>query len=328
MFEFFDTLKQNIIIVKNVAIFFVTFQSKAIYKKIVETDYDALQYDALFFYNRVCEKINQRCGALYKNNSTVAILVDSIYYCAQYAFAIVQLRRVEPLSKTWSCVSALTKSYYNYKEFNYRYNEVYEQEKKTTLENVSAIVTNLYADIVSIMKRESSLAECLLTYKFDNKYIHRNSNANRISLDNKISKITLEESEVKFLSIEYHSMDYLNPIVLELDKNDYLVNNEILSAVFVKRLLEYQVPYSKFNKNYTILIMDNNLKTISLNFDEYIILHKTYYTVVKPSYGRENLYSNDEPSKATTEPSKATTESSKATIFRESFGSVEDVTNE
>jgi hypothetical protein len=92
-----------------------------------------------------------------------------------------------------------------------------------------------------------------------------------------------------------------------------LINNEILSCSFVKRLLEYQAAYHHFDKNYTILLMDNNLRTVSLNFGEYIVLHKTYYTIMNENEMRENIYkdrddviseiSNEALSKANTDAS-------------------------
>ena len=38
--------------------------------------------------------------------------------------------------------------------------------------------------------------------------------------------------------------------------------------------------------------MDNNLKTVSLNFGEYIVLHKSYYTIMNETDLRENVYKN------------------------------------
>jgi hypothetical protein len=80
--------------------------------------------------------------------------------------------------------------------------------------------------------------------------------------------------------------------VTEIDKNELLINNEILSAAYVKRALEYQIPYHRFNKNYTILLMDNNLRTVNLNQGEYIVLHKSYYSIMNEQGLRENVYNN------------------------------------
>jgi hypothetical protein len=312
MYEFFETLKNSIFLLKDICVCFVTNQSKVVYSKIVAVDYEKLQYDIIFNYNRLCEKIGARCLTLYNTNSIVSMVVDAVHYSFFYFYAIIQLRKIEPLAINWSCVSALTKSYTNYKVFSHKYNEVYEIHRKMCIEDITTIYSNLYDAVVSVVNAETSIVECLLTYKQDDKYIHRVSNPDKNLFQNAVSKITLDESEVRFLDIEYHSSDYLKPIVFELDKSAYLVNNEILSAVFIKRMLEYQMPYHTFNDNYTIVLLDNNLKTVSLKFGEYVVLHKTYYTIMNGGTFKENIYSKNENEIRSQEPSKET-------IFRETF---------
>jgi hypothetical protein len=95
-----------------------------------------------------------------------------------------------------------------------------------------------------------------------------------------VNNIQLDISDVKFLSIEYKSDGEENPIVLELNKNDYLVNNEILSSGFVARALNYQIPYSKYDAKYKLKIMDNDLRTFEIDATQYIVLNKTGYSVM------------------------------------------------
>ena len=102
----------------------------------------------------------------------------------------------------------------------------------------------------SIVSNENSICDCLITCKYNDKYIHRVVDCEKKTFGSKNSKIILDESNVKFLSIEYHSKHYIRPLVLELKNEDYLVNNEILSATFIKRLLEYQVSYHIFDTNH------------------------------------------------------------------------------
>jgi hypothetical protein len=141
-----------------------------------------------------------------------------------------------------------------------------------------------------IVLKEPSLIECLLTYKKDDKYIHRICNLGKNLLVKEMSKFMTEISDIKFLIIEYNTKDS-NPIALELNKGDYLINNEILSCVFVKRMLEYQVAYHKFDKNYVLSLMDNNLKTVDLKYGQYIVMHKTYYTIMDDDGVVENICS-------------------------------------
>jgi hypothetical protein len=283
MYELFETIRQNVDIARNICIFFVTKQSTILYNEILSIDYQKLQFDTVFYLNRHAQNIYIYSIMIYEKYDFVARIVDSLQYTFNYLYAFVQFRKTEPFYHTWSCVSVLTNSYYNYKNFNYGYTEAYEPKLNMTLEKLSIHFSALYYHVYSIISNENSICDSLITYKYNNKYIHRIVDCDKKTFTSKNSKIIFDDSDVKFLSIEYRSKHYMRPLVLELKNEDYLVNNEILSATFVKRLLEYQIPYHEFDKNYEITILDNNLKAVYLKFGEYIKLNKTDYSVLKTS---------------------------------------------
>ena len=70
-------------------------------------------------------------------------------------------------------------------------------------------------------------------------------------------------------------------LVIELDKNVYFANNIVLSSLFIKRYLEYQVENYVFDENYTINLMDNNINMITLTQLDSILLGENSYTVIK-----------------------------------------------
>jgi hypothetical protein len=256
---------------------------------IASINYQKLQFDTIFCINSNIEKIHAYGTMIYEKYDFIARIVDLSQYAFIYLIAIIQYRRTEPLTNTWSCVSVLTKSYYNYKNFNYSYVEVYEPKLNMILEKLSTNFSALYYDVHSIISKENSICDSLITCKYNDKYIHRVVDRDNKTFTSKNSKIVLDESDIKFLSIEYRSKDYIIPLVLELKNGDYLVNNEILSATFIKRLLEYQISYHAFDKNYEITILDNNLKAVYLKFGEYIKLNKTDYSVLKTSEFHESV---------------------------------------
>jgi hypothetical protein len=290
MIEFFNTIEENFVFLKTVCANKMTELQSAVTEYINKFNIEDKTIGLCFFINGVYEKVNRSCVYLYTNFEIVKSCVDYTNYTVRSIYAYIQMRRIEPTTKTWSCVSALTKSYYSYKQFAYKYNELYDFEPALGVEKLVLFYNNLYNTVTSIIKSESAVAESLVTYKYNSKIIHRICNAAKCTGETEMRKVLMETSDVKFLSIEYHSRDYIEPVVLELEKGDYLINNEILSGTFIKRLLEYQIPYHKFDKNYTILLMDNNLKTVSLNFGEYIVLHKSYYTIMNETDLRENVY--------------------------------------
>ena len=93
--------------------------------------------------------------------------------------------------------------------------------------------------------------------------------------------VDIIKSRKHFLSIEYSHPDMANKIIIELDPAIYIVGNEVLSSHFVSRYLHYQSDYYVFDDEYTLDIMDSKIKMISLNKDEYIIMGKTEYEIVK-----------------------------------------------
>jgi hypothetical protein len=88
-----------------------------------------------------------------------------------------------------------------------------------------------------------------------------------------------EKSRKHLLSIEYSHPLMDNKIVIELDPAFYIVGNEVLSAGFVERYLEYQDQPFVFNSDYIIEIMDSKINTFLLPSYQYIVFGKTDYKV-------------------------------------------------
>lgn len=90
------------------------------------------------------------------------------------------------------------------------------------------------------------------------------------------------KSNVRFLSIEYTHPMMANPIVLQLPQNMYIVGSQILSSVFIVRLLEYTVGENYcFDMNYKVNILDNNIQLFSLLSHQYIELFENDYKIME-----------------------------------------------
>lgn len=86
------------------------------------------------------------------------------------------------------------------------------------------------------------------------------------------------KSNVSFLSILYVHPHMKGEIALKIPKSCLYVGNQILSAVFIYRLLEYTVGYMfYFDMNYRVKILDNNMKYMELCSNEYIELEHNSY---------------------------------------------------
>jgi hypothetical protein len=90
-----------------------------------------------------------------------------------------------------------------------------------------------------------------------------------------------KKSSISFLSIEYIHPDMKEKVVIDLPKSAYLVNNTVLSALFIKRYLEYQYENHVFDLNYKINIMDSNINMLSLTYPEMILLKEDSYDIIR-----------------------------------------------
>lgn len=75
--------------------------------------------------------------------------------------------------------------------------------------------------------------------------------------------IKCDKSNLRFISIEYRHPGLKVPINIILPNNYYVVGNNLLSELFIKRYLDYNHG-NIFNHNYTISVLDNNCKLIKL----------------------------------------------------------------
>jgi len=89
-----------------------------------------------------------------------------------------------------------------------------------------------------------------------------------------------DSSEVEFLFIEYHHPEMTSPLLLNIPKAMMMVGNEVLSSVFVLKLLE-QIPSNfVFDNKYFLKLMDGDINVFELHANQYIILGRDKYTIV------------------------------------------------
>lgn len=95
-----------------------------------------------------------------------------------------------------------------------------------------------------------------------------------------ISLINFIPSNVRFYSIEYTNPMMETSIQLQLPQKFYMVGTQLLSAVFIARLLEYTIGENNiFNMDYKLNIMDDNIQSFSLLSDQYIELYEGEYKI-------------------------------------------------
>ncbi len=90
----------------------------------------------------------------------------------------------------------------------------------------------------------------------------------------------VEASNVRFFALEYAHPSLKTSLSLVLPPNTYMVDNQILSPVFVKRLLECSFgSWVEFDMQYTLHVVDQDISIFTLHSHQYILLEKDDYTI-------------------------------------------------
>lgn len=132
---------------------------------------------------------------------------------------------------------------------------------------------NNFLQVYKISKKNQITSNDLILLKLENKRILKLlNNEQNINLN---SEKTLQY----FLNIEYSHPNMDENIEISLTNDYYFENNEVLSSVFILRYLEYQDKPFVYDNNYKINILDNNINSVTLNSDQYILFNKNNYII-------------------------------------------------
>lgn len=132
---------------------------------------------------------------------------------------------------------------------------------------------NNFLQVYIISKKNQITTNDLILLKLENKRILKLlNNEQNINLNS-------EKTVQYFLNIEYSHPNMDENIEISLTNDYYFENNEVLSSVFILRYLEYQDKPFIYDNNYKINILDNNINSITLNSDQYILLNKNNYII-------------------------------------------------
>ena len=284
----FETIFYDTLAFMNIAVFavigYVQRWALMAYEFIKNYDYEGLALKIVYYYGLTKQFAIETYHTHCKKGGLVDVASEQFMYFMKCAHSAILSYRIEPFEPEWVSVSCIFQT--DKASLNYSFNENYEEcpvfdtnGKDSSIKSDSRLksFTQWFYTTQHIMKREKLLEECLITMKSDNKYIYKicgRENECFTELPNEFSKI-------KFLNIEYSHPGIPSSITIPLERNSYLVGNEILSPTFVKRQLEYMNSSKTFDMTYVLKIMDNNLNNFELKSDEYIVLDKMEYKIMK-----------------------------------------------
>lgn len=89
-------------------------------------------------------------------------------------------------------------------------------------------------------------------------------------------EVETQPSEVEMLFVEYHHPELVSPILLNIPSSMMMIGNEILSSVFVLKLLGEK---TVFDSRYFLRFMDDNISVGEIQSNQFMRLHESTYTI-------------------------------------------------
>jgi hypothetical protein len=129
-------------------------------------------------------------------------------------------------------------------------------------------------DVLVTLKPLSLDSRDLICMKYDEYNIYRLVNSATLIGSNP------ERAKPRFLTIEYFHKDMSEKVEIVLDKNDYYVNNELLSYTFIYKYLLYRNLPFVIDDAYVINIIDDKLNTLDLTPNKYVKITRTGYDII------------------------------------------------
>ena len=283
----FETLFYDFLAVINILLFALVKKTHNVYLTIIENvknyDYQILGLQIIFYAGQAKQFIAETYEKNCKKGDAIDVVKENVCYFIKYLHSVILSYRIEPMESEWISISCIYQTGFDKITLSYTFDEIYQPiythnilRKYSSLIWLDQFNQWFYAS-QNIMNSEKKIEECLITMKTDDKYIYKICNQQNKCFD----ELPKEFSKIKFLNIEYCHPENEKSIAIEIDRNGYLIGNEILSSAFVKRALEYNTQRKAFDMSYSLKIMDNNLENIVLKNDEYILLEKNTYKIMK-----------------------------------------------
>jgi len=238
-------------------------------------DYQGIGLHLLTFYSETVQYCKNGFDKVYSIPS-IKSRVDNLVYSAEYLKCTLIGQRIEPFNSNWISSSALkTSSMYDNKLVELYYdldNEELEQNNRNQYLN-NAFDTAC-SGVNSVIKFDSKLNHSMVIMKLGEQYYTRSFNMNTCN-DSTEELFDIEKSGIftnKFLSIEYTHPEMSQGIVVNLDKGYWNIGNHILSNLFIKRWLEYQMLGYRYDNRYIIKLLDGDVNVVELKWGQGIVL--------------------------------------------------------
>lgn len=297
MSDFFSKINNIMLMTCQLGTMIIMNSFKKSYEYLKNLDYNDVALNIILLYSRFIETAKKYWLEFYHLHPLITLFIDNVFYMIRFLMAMMIDQRIEPMESNWISTSILLKrDTTRFEGEPYTFVEKYDKMNMNLIsdnESYNNVFINGFKDACdcakSIAYNNKSIVESLITMKFENQYIHYTFY--KENDENDPVTLPLIPCKTKFLTVEYTHPRLTSGIFLELDKNTFYANNEILSPLYILRCLKYQSKAFVFDMDYKIKILDENIHSFELTSDQHIFLHKASYKIVSNS--SNNKTSND-----------------------------------
>jgi len=206
---------------------------------------------AIWMYHSAETQVYLFLKGLYDDNRLIRGPVDLIYFVVDAGLNKPRIN--ERKSENWFELCKLVKE-----------EDTFSLVSRTLHLNSSDVDIGTKISALVCEMGSSSSVDMFFTLKQDDVYIIR-------TVEN-FADINAEESDVKFISIEYTHALQETPIDIKLNNRAYAIGNELFSPAFVLNALENQSKPYHFDMDYVVKLIDGQVKCTTISSKEYILI--------------------------------------------------------
>lgn len=265
-------------------------------------------------YSNITMSIEKYLRDQYYKSGPMQNIMDYMFEWLHFFMVAFLYKYAEPFYNPWASIiymksGSVAENYFNLKKcqdsesypnnpfslspnsyFAYTY-EFIQKITTTPAMSISEILNdpkNLYQILNSIYSTCNFIKtahfdsgyDFLVLMKTKNCYISRVGKYNGMK-NLREEDLSLTKAPKSILMAEYIHPSMKDPITLSIDPGFFIVNNEILSPMFVQRCLMHQsLPYV-FDYNYKLRIMDNKISTFTIDNRTFILLTQQGYKFIE-----------------------------------------------
>jgi len=289
MADFFFKINNILLMSCQLGTMIILNSFKNSYEYLKNIDYNEVALNIIILYSRFIETVKKYWLNFYNFHPIITNFVDNVSYLIRFFMAMMIDQRIEPMDTNWVSTSILLKrDTSRFEGEPYTFVEKYDMMNMNILsdnDSYDSFFINGFKDACdcakSIAYNNKSIVESLITMKLEDQYVHYTFYKENDENDPVV--LPLIPCKTKFLTVEYTHPRMAYSIFLELDKNVFYANNEILSPLFILRNLKYQPKAFVFDMNYKIKILDENIHSFVLTSNQHVFLHKASYKIVSNS---------------------------------------------